>query len=102
MKTREIGYVLNPEYRASGYIPEAVNRVIDYGFREMNLDLIWCGHFEDNYKSKRVNEKCGFVYIFKKKRILPVLENKTVIQWYYNIYKDDYFNNEKIVWMANS
>ncbi len=87
---REIGYVLNPEYWGNGYIPEAVNRVLKFGFEEMELDIIWCGHFEDNLKSKRVNEKCGFNFKFIKERTLEKLDNKKVNTWYYNIYRNDY------------
>ena len=62
LKQREIGYVLNPNYWGKGFIPEAVNCLLNYGFNELNLDLIWCGHFDFNNNSKRVNEKCGFNY----------------------------------------
>lgn len=54
LEQREIGYVLNPSYWGNGYVPEAVKALIDYGFREMNLDLIWCGHFDFNSNSKEL------------------------------------------------
>jgi len=92
---REIGYVLNPAYWGNGYIPEAVNGLLKIGFGKMNLDLIWCGHFEDNNKSKRVNEKCGFHYKFRKERILKLLNDKKVITWYYNMSKDQYLHNDR-------
>jgi len=66
LKQKEIGYVLNPKYWGKGVIPEAVNCLIKYGFNELNLDLIWCGHFDFNSNSKRVNEKCGFKYSISK------------------------------------
>ena len=57
LKQKEIGYVLNPKYWGRGIIPEAVNCLIKYGFNELNLDLIWCGHFNFNNNSKRVNRE---------------------------------------------
>ena len=58
LKQREIGYVLNPKYWGNGYMPEAVNALLNYAFNELKLDLIWCCHFDFNNNSKRVIEKC--------------------------------------------
>ncbi|MFD3449482.1 GNAT family N-acetyltransferase [Microbacteriaceae bacterium 4G12] len=89
LKQREIGYVLNPKYWGKGLIPEAVNGFLKYGFHQLNLDLIWCGHFDFNNNSKRVNEKCGFTYRFSKNEKLKLLGNKEVTTLYYSIFKDD-------------
>lgn len=91
LNQREIGYVLNPKYWGRGIVPEAVNRLIKYGFEELNLDLIWCGHYDFNAKSKRVVEKCNFKYKFQKDEKLSLLNNKEVTTLYYNILKEDYF-----------
>jgi len=55
----------------------------------MGLDLIWCGHFDFNLKSKRVVEKCGFHYRFNKEVTLKLLGDKVVTEWFYNISKSD-------------
>ncbi len=57
---REIGYVLSKSYWGNGLMPEAVNAVIDYLFRELNLDFLTCGYYNFNSQSKRIQEKCGF------------------------------------------
>lgn len=93
LEQREIGYVLNPVYWGNGYAPEAVNCLLNYGFNELNLDLIWCGHFDFNNNSKRVNEKCGFKYKFTKDENLRLLDNKEVRILYYNILKSEYINS---------
>ena len=59
----EIGYVLSKAYWGRGLMPEAVRVVIDWLFREMQLDFILCGHFVQNNQSRRVIEKCGFRYV---------------------------------------
>jgi ribosomal-protein-alanine N-acetyltransferase len=92
LNQKEIGYVLNPKYWGKGIIPEAVNCLIEYGFNELDLDLIWCGHFDFNHNSKRVNEKCGFKYRFQKTEQLKLLDNKEVITLYYNILKSEYMD----------
>ena len=58
-------YAKNPEIGPTGgpgLIPEAVCELIRYGFEEICLKTIWCGYFDGNEKSKRVQEKCGFRY----------------------------------------
>lgn len=90
LEQREVGYVLNPKYWGNEYVPEAVNALIDYGFNKMNLDLIWCGHYDFNNNSKRVNKKCGFNYKFRRKEKLELLDNIEVTVLYYNILKSKY------------
>ena len=92
LNQREIGYVLNSEYWGKAFIPEAVQYLIKYCFEELKLDLIWCGHYDFNMKSKRVIEKCGFNYQFSKNTTLHLLDNKEVTTCYYNIYNYDYKN----------
>ena len=92
LEQREIGYVLNPKYWGNGYVPEAVRALVKYGFEKMNLDLIWCGHYDFNNNSKRVNEKCGFKYKFTRKENLERLDNIEVNALYYNILRSEYEN----------
>lgn len=90
LNQRIIGYVLNPNYWGNGYIPEAVKGVVDFCFGVLNLDLIWCGHFDFNHNSRRVNEKCGFEYQFTKVETLHRLDNKKVSILYYNLNRNNY------------
>lgn len=90
LNQREVGYVLSPKYWGQGLMPEAVKAVLDYGFNEMKLDLMWCGHFDFNNNSKRVVEKIGFNYKFTKKTTMSQLENKEVNLLFYNIFKEEY------------
>lgn len=58
----EIGYWIGVPFWGRGLIPEAVRELMRRGFEELNLKKLWCGYFEGNIKSKRAQEKCGFVY----------------------------------------
>lgn len=92
VEQREIGYVLNPLFWGNGYIPEAVFRVLKYCFEEMNYDVVWCGHFDFNDKSKRVNEKCGFIYQFTTEGKAQLLDNMSVRTLYYCMTKEEYLD----------
>ena len=60
LRCREIGYVLSKDYWGRGIMPEAVQAVLAYLFREVGLDAVFCGNFLHNTRSARVQEKCGF------------------------------------------
>ena len=57
---RELGFVLSKDYWGKGIMPEAVRRIIRYLFDEVGLDFLVCGHYVENERSKRAQEKCGF------------------------------------------
>jgi Acetyltransferases, including N-acetylases of ribosomal proteins len=58
----EIGYWIGVPYWGKGMVPEAVERLMKYAFEKVGILKIWCGYFDGNQKSKRVQEKCGFKY----------------------------------------
>ncbi|MGN7864349.1 GNAT family N-acetyltransferase [Chryseobacterium sp. 22458] len=57
----EIGYMLLPGYQGKGYVTEAINLVVDYGFSAMELHSIEALIDPENIASARVLEKCGFI-----------------------------------------
>ena len=58
----EIGYWIGVPYWGQGLIPEAARVLIKYAFEELGMEKLWCGYFDGNNKSFRVQQKCGFVY----------------------------------------
>jgi RimJ/RimL family protein N-acetyltransferase len=58
----ELGYWLGQKYWGQGLIPEAARDLIRHGFEDLNMKIIWCGYYDGNEKSKRVQEKLGFLY----------------------------------------
>ena len=88
MDQRELGYVLNPSYWGQGIMPEAVERVKAYCFQELKIDMLWCGHFEGNDRSKSVIEKTGFKYVRSMEKYLPMLGNRRVMTHYYAILRE--------------
>lgn len=85
----EIGYVLSKDYWGKGLMPEAVNRVIEYLFEEMNVDVIFCGHFIWNEQSHIVQKKCGFNhYKFAEyETLMGTTEQEEINILYKNEYK---------------
>ena len=57
----EIGYMLLPEFHGKGIIPEAVKRLIQYGFEDLKLHSIEAVIDPENFASETVLLKCGFV-----------------------------------------
>lgn len=58
----EIGYVLNPTRHGKGYATEAVKRILEYGFGELQLNRVEGRYMVENIPSRRVMERCGFTY----------------------------------------
>lgn len=58
----EMGYWLGKPFWGRGYMPEAAKELIRHGFEDLHMRAIWCGYYDGNQKSKRVQEKVGFLY----------------------------------------
>ncbi|KGO01501.1 GNAT family N-acetyltransferase [Porphyromonas sp. COT-290 OH3588] len=58
----EIGFWIGEPFWGQGLIPEAVNELLRHIFEDLGQTAVWCGYFEGNTKSQRVQEKCGFTY----------------------------------------
>jgi ribosomal-protein-alanine N-acetyltransferase len=57
----EVGYMLLPEYNGKGIISEALQKVVEYGFKEMRLHSIEAILDPKNAGSEKVLLKNGFV-----------------------------------------
>jgi [ribosomal protein S5]-alanine N-acetyltransferase len=56
----EIGYEILPQYQQKGFMQEAVNAVVQYGFTILNLHSITAWLSPENKASIRLLEKTGF------------------------------------------
>ena len=88
---REIGYVLSKDFWGKGLMSEAVKEAIKYTFEKLLADVIWCGHFDINDRSRRVVEKCGFRF-YKKGIYEAKLLGKSFGESCYLITKEEYLN----------
>ena len=58
----ELGYWIGRPYWGQGLIPEASRELLRHAFEELNMQAVWCGYYDGNTKSRRVQDKLGFVY----------------------------------------
>lgn len=58
----ELGYWLGKPYWNRGYMSEAGKKILKYAFETLGMTTVWCGYYDGNLKSKRVQEKLGFVF----------------------------------------
>lgn len=57
-----LGYAMSDLHWGRGYMTEAARGAIQHGFEQCSLALISVYCYPENTRSKRVIEKCGFVY----------------------------------------
>ena len=58
----ELGYWLGKPFWGKGYMTEAAREIVRHGFEDIGMNTIWCGYYDGNQKSKRVQEKVGFIH----------------------------------------
>lgn len=58
----ELGYWLGKPFWGQGLIPEAARELLRHAFEDLGMRAVWCGYYEGNEKSRRVQEKLGFRY----------------------------------------
>ena len=58
----ELGYWIGKPFWGQGLIPEASREMLRHAFEDLKMNRIWCGYYDGNEKSRRAQEKLGFVY----------------------------------------
>lgn len=85
---REFGFDLNMKYWGRGLMPEALNAVTDYCFRELHYDFLTCGHVRNNMQSARCIQKCGYTFLFENMHTMPTGKQENILTYIrYNLYK---------------
>ena len=84
---REIMYAVSSEYHNKGYATKATKSLINYLFKNTNVDVLNAIALINNGASNKVIEKCGFIY----------LSQQTIENQIYNHYV-----LSKSVWIKNS
>ncbi len=73
----EIGYWLGKPFWGQGIMPEAVKEMLRHAFEDCGMQKVWCGYYDGNTKSKRVQEKCGFKYQWTTEGLdVPLMHEK--------------------------
>lgn len=58
----ELGYWIGVPYWGSGIAAEASEEILRHAFADLGLQRVWCGYYDGNVRSRRVQEKLGFIY----------------------------------------
>ena len=73
----ELGYWIGKPFWGQGLIPEACRELLRYAFEELHMRAVWCGYYEGNEKSRRVQQKLGFQYHHTTESVdVPLLGEK--------------------------
>ena len=87
----EIGYWRGVPYWGNGYIPEAVNALVDRCFRCLGKSTVWIGHYDGNAQSRAVAIKCGFAYNHSEyDKLSPLGDVRT--EHFLKLRSEDYFS----------
>ena len=89
----ELGYWIGVPFWGLGMIPEASRELVRHGFEELKFKKIWCGYFEGNTKSKRVQEKCGYTFQRIEKDIPWTLMNDIRTEYITCITREEWVNS---------
>ena len=71
-KSGEVWYKFHSDFWNKGYATEALNKVLDFGFRTLDLHRIEAGCAVNNIGSIRTLEKAGMIREGRKRQVLPL------------------------------
>ena len=75
----ELGYWLGKPFWGRGIMPEAANEMLRHAFEDLGMSKVWAGYYDGNDRSKRVQEKCGFIYQWTTQDVnVPALGEKRI------------------------
>ena len=69
----ELGYWIGVPFQGRGYATEAAAEVLRYAFEDEGIHAVWAGYYDGNERSRRVQEKLGFVHQFSAERDVSLL-----------------------------
>ena len=58
----KVGFWVGVPHWGKGYIPEALREIQLHAFEDLDRTALWCGYYDGNDMSARVQQKCGFAH----------------------------------------
>ncbi|HHU70727.1 MAG TPA: GNAT family N-acetyltransferase [Clostridiales bacterium] len=89
----ELGWILHKDYWKQGYMPEAAEAILAFGFEKLKLHRIYASCHADNYGSYRVMEKCGMrkeAHFIKNRRGREGIDDEWLDEMIYGILKSEW------------
>lgn len=72
LRSAHIGYWIDERYAGRGIVPTAVNLIVRYAFDRLRLHRLEINFRPENEPSRRVAEKCGFIFEGERKSLLYI------------------------------
>lgn len=90
VNSMELGYSLSEDFWGKGIMTEAAKRIVRYAFEALDLDVLMIKAGEDNIRSLRVIEKCGFTYEGTLRKSYRTYDKKVRTVRCYSILREEY------------
>ena len=97
----ELGYWLGQPFWGRGYVPEAAREILRHGFENLGMNTIWCGYYDGNQKSRRVQEKVGFIYHHTAENVPVPLLNEIRVE-HINIMTKEQWEKSNETWRSRN
>ncbi len=92
---RDVGWYIDPDYQGKGYATEAGKAMINYMFKEVEINAIFSSAVKDNVASCKIFEKLGFNKIGEEVKESPyTFYDGMLIFSKYSLIREDLVNNE--------
>lgn len=81
-KKAKLGYWIGKSYRGKGYVSEAIIRILEFAFIELNLNKVSAKSLEENHISNNILQKMGFRLVGVSK-LDKIIQNRgyNVSEW---------------------
>lgn len=94
---RDVGWYIDPNYQGKGYATEAAKAMIDYMFKEVEIEKIVSGAVKENFGSCKIFEKLGFKKIGESKEESPYTFYDGILTFSkYELDGEEYYENNRI------
>lgn len=91
---RDIGWFINPTYQRKGFTYEAATTILNYMFKEVEINAIETGAAVCNPASWRLMEKLGFIKRTNKTQTIHYTFGGDVEECFYGLTKEEYLKLE--------
>jgi len=86
----ELGFWIGVPFWGKGIVPEASEVLLRHAFEDLGCMTVWCGCYDGNEQSKRVQEKCGFSYEHTEADVPVPLLGETRTEHFTKLTKQDW------------
>lgn len=94
---RDVGWYIDPKYQGKGYATEAAKAMIDYMFKEVEIEKIVSGAVKENIGSCKIFEKLGFYKTNEVKEESPYTFYDGILTFSkYELDRKGYYENNRV------